>query len=109
MNSADATREIKDKALSMGASVVNQSGILSGLDRIPLINQVQFGSEGSADDTAATVSGYIGDRIYIAYGIGIYEPIAVLTARLYFSARLWLEIVSRLENSADLYYSFEIQ
>jgi len=95
-------------ALSMGADVVNQSGVLSGLDRIPLINQVQFGSEGSADDTAATVSGYIGDRIYIAYGIGIYEPITVLTVRLYFSARMWLEVVSRLENSVDLYYSFDI-
>jgi autotransporter translocation and assembly factor TamB len=96
-------------ALSMGASVVNQSGVLAELDRLPLISGVQFGSEGSADDTAATVSGYIGDRIYISYGIGIYEPITVLTARLYFSARLWLEVVSRLENSVDLYYSFEIR
>ncbi len=95
-------------AVSMGASVVNQSGVLSGFDRLPGISQVEFGTEGSAEETAATVGGYIGDRIYLSYGIGIYEPIAVITARLYLSARLWLEVVSRLENSADLYYSFEI-
>jgi hypothetical protein len=31
-----------------------------------------------------------------------------LTARLYLQARLWLEVVSGLENSVDLYYRFEI-
>jgi autotransporter translocation and assembly factor TamB len=96
-------------ALAMGADVVNQSGVLSNFDRLPGISQVQLGAEGEADDTAATVSGYIGDRIYIAYGVGIYEPINVLTARLYLSARLWIEVVSRLENSVDLYYSFDIR
>ena len=96
-------------ALSVGADAVNQSGVLSGFERLPGISQVQFGSEGTADETAATVGGYIGDRLYLSYGIGIYEPINVLTARLYITAKLWLEVVSRLENSADLYYSFEIR
>ncbi|KAA1193909.1 hypothetical protein F0M18_00225 [Pseudohalioglobus sediminis] len=95
-------------ALSLGADVVNRSGIVSGLNRLPLLNNVAFGAMGEADDTAATVSGYIGDRIYLSYGIGLYEPINVLTARLYLQSRLWLEVVSRLENSVDLYYSFDI-
>ena len=76
---------------------------------MPLISNVAFGTSGEADDTAATVSGYIGERIYLSYGIGIYEPINVLTARLYLQSRLWLEVVSRLENSIDLYYAFEIE
>jgi autotransporter translocation and assembly factor TamB len=96
-------------ALAVGADAVNQSGVLSGFDRLPGISQVRLASEGTADETAATVGGYIGDRLYISYGIGIYEPIAVLTARLYLTARLWLEVVSRLENSVDLYYSFKIR
>jgi translocation and assembly module TamB len=95
-------------ALSMGASVVNQSGIVAELNRLPLISDVSFGASGAEDDTAATVSGYVGSRLYLSYGRGLYEPINELTARLYLQSRLWLEVVSRLENSADLYYSFDI-
>ncbi|PLW69404.1 translocation/assembly module TamB domain-containing protein [Pseudohalioglobus lutimaris] len=96
-------------ALSLGADVVNRSGIVSGLNRLPLISNIAFGATGEQDDTAATVSGYIGNRIYVSYGIGLYEPINVLTARLYLQSRLWLEVMSRLENSVDLYYSFDIR
>ncbi|MFV8816621.1 translocation/assembly module TamB domain-containing protein [Haliea sp. E17] len=95
-------------ALSVGADVVNQSGIVEGLNRLPLINNVAFGSSGEEDETAATVGGYLGDRIYLSYGVGLYEPINEFTARLYLQSRLWLEVVSRLENSVDLYYSFDI-
>jgi translocation and assembly module TamB len=95
-------------ALSVGTGLVNQSGIVEGLNSLPGLRNVEFGAEGSEDDTAATVSGYIGDRIYLSYGVGLYEPVNILTARLYLQARLWLEVVSRLESSVDLYYSFDI-
>jgi autotransporter translocation and assembly factor TamB len=95
-------------AIAVGAGVINETGVVSEINRIPGISNVKFGAEGVEDDTAATVSGYIGERIYLSYGVGIYEPINVLTARLYLQARLWLEVVSRLENSIDIYYSFDI-
>ena len=95
-------------ALSLASGVVNRSSLVSELNRIPGISNVEFGAQGSEDDTAATLSGYIGERIYLSYGFGLYEPVNVLTARFYLSARLWLEVVSSLENSADLYYSFDI-
>lgn len=95
-------------AISMGASLVNQTGVLGKLDKVPGISGVEFGADGSNDDTTATVSGYIGSRIYLSYGVGLYEPINVLTARLYLQTQLWLEVVSSLENSLDLYYSFDI-
>ncbi len=96
-------------ALSLGTGLVNQSALVTELNRIPGISNIAFGAEGSNEsDTAATVGGYIGERLYLSYGMGIYEPINVLTARLYLYTRLWLEVVSRLENSVDLYYSFDI-
>lgn len=95
-------------ALSVGTGLVNQSGIVEELNRLPGLRNVEFGAEGSEDETAATVSGYIGERIYLSYGVGLYEPVNILTARLYLQARLWLEVVSRLESSVDLYYSFDI-
>lgn len=95
-------------ALSLAGTVVNRSGLVSTINEVPGISNVSFGAEGSEADTAATVSGYVGERLYLSYGIGIYEPVNVLTARFFLRTRLWLEVVSRLENSLDLYYSFDL-
>ncbi len=103
--SADGTT----MALSMGSTMLNQSGVFGALDKLPGINSVGLSAEGSDDDTTATIGGYLGQRIYLSYGVGLYEPINVLTARLYLQTRLWLEVVSSLENSLDLYYSFDIE
>ena len=97
-------------ALSLGSGLVNQTALVEELNQIPGISNVAFGAEGTNEtDTAATVGGYIGERLFLSYGMGIYEPINVLTVRLYLRTRLWLEVVSRLENSVDLYYSFDIK
>lgn len=95
-------------ALSLGTGIVNRSAVVEELNRLPGLSNVEFGAETVEDDTAATVSGYLGERIYLSYGVGLYEPVNVLTARLYLQTRLWLEVVSRLESSVDLYYSFDI-
>ena len=95
-------------ALSLAGSVVNRSSLVSAINDVPGISDVRLSAEGSAEDAAATVGGFVGQRLYLAYGIGLYEPINVMTARLFIQTRLWLEVVSRLENSVDLYYAFDI-
>ena len=96
-------------ALSLGLGAVNRTGLVEGINRIPGVSDFTIGTDGEADNTTATVSGYVGERLYLAYGVGVYEPINVLTTRLYLQARLWLEVVSGLDNSADIYYSFDIE
>ena len=96
-------------ALSMGSTVLNQSSVFNSLNQLPGINSIELSAEGSDEDTTATIGGYLGQRIYLSYGVGLYEPINVLTARLYLQTRLWFEVVSSLENSLDLYYSFDIE
>ncbi|MCB1705336.1 MAG: translocation/assembly module TamB domain-containing protein [Halioglobus sp.] len=95
-------------ALSLASGVVNRSELVTELNRIPGLSNVSFGAQGTESDTAATISGYLGERLYLSYGVGIYEPVNVLTTRFYFRSRLWLEVVSSIENSLDLYYSFDI-
>jgi translocation and assembly module TamB len=41
------------------------------------------------------------------YGIDVDEPIHELTIRLFLMSRLGVETISGLENSADIYYSFD--
>ncbi|MEO1081618.1 MAG: translocation/assembly module TamB domain-containing protein [Pseudomonadota bacterium] len=101
--SADGTA----MALSLGASALNQSGVLAPLNSLPGLSGVTIGAEGTDEDMSATISAYVGNRLYLSYGLGIYEPINALTARLYLRSRLWLEVVSRLESSFDLYYRFD--
>ena len=95
-------------ALSVGASALNQTSLVRSLNRVPGLSNVSLGTDSDGSGTAATISGYVGDRLYLSYGLGLYEPVNTLTARLYLRARLWLETVSALENSVDLYYRFDI-
>ena len=92
----------------IGFGVTNSVGLFDQLEKIPLINNIAVDTEGEGDSTQATISGYIGNRVYLKYGIGVYEPINELTVRLFLLNRLWLEIVSGIEQSSDLYYSFDI-
>ncbi|NQZ89794.1 MAG: translocation/assembly module TamB domain-containing protein [Colwellia sp.] len=90
--------------IALGSAITNFSGVLTQIERLPLINRIEI----DGDDKQASIAGYLGDQVYIKYGIGIIEPINELTVRFYFLSRLWVETVSGLENSADIYYSFDI-
>ncbi|MCF1428245.1 MAG: translocation/assembly module TamB domain-containing protein [Shewanella sp.] len=61
------------------------------------------------DDGKVAISGYIGDRLMVKYGIGVFNPGYELTVRYYLLTRLYLEAVSgTLDQSLDLYYSFDL-
>lgn len=87
-------------ALAMTSSLAQSSGLFGNL---------QFGIEGSDQRTRASVGGYIGERIFLSYGVGIYEPVNTVTVRLDLLRNLWMEVVSGLQNSADVYYSWSIK
>jgi len=108
--SLDAGTENSTVAASflVGFGVTNSVGLFDQIEKIPLISNIAVDTEGEGEKTQATVSGYIGERIYMKYGIGVYEPINELTVRLFLLNRLWLEVVSGIEQSTDLYYSFDI-
>ena len=91
--------------VALGSAITNFSGVLTQIEKLPLINRIEI----DGDDKQASIAGYLGDQVYIKYGIGIIEPINELTVRFYLLSRLWVETVSGLENSADLYYSFDIK
>jgi len=95
-------------SMLIGFGVTNSVGLFDQLEKIPLISNIAVDTEGEGDATQATISGYVGNRVYLKYGIGVYEPINELTVRLFLLNRLWLEIVSGIEQSSDIYYSFDI-
>ncbi|WP_448214063.1 translocation/assembly module TamB domain-containing protein [Colwellia sp. MEBiC06753] len=91
--------------LAIGTTLANSTNIVESLEKIGVLNQIEIdGSDGQA-----SISGYLGERVYIKYGVGVTEPINELTVRLYLFSRIWVETVSGLENSADIYYSYDIK
>ncbi|MBT1062183.1 translocation/assembly module TamB domain-containing protein [Bowmanella sp. Y26] len=98
-------------AANQGIGITGASGLTDALNNIPLISDITLDTETDAasGDSLATVSGYIGERIYLKYGVGILEPVTQITVRFYLMNQLWLEAVSSLERSMDLYYSFEVK
>ena len=93
----------------IGFGVTNSVGLFNKIEELPLISNIAINTEVEGDTTQATISGYLGNRIYLKYGIGVFEPINELTVRLYLLNRLWIEVVSGLEQSGDIYYSFDIE
>ncbi|WP_136038004.1 translocation/assembly module TamB domain-containing protein [Candidatus Colwellia aromaticivorans] len=95
-------------SMLIGFGVTNSVGLFDQIEKLSLISNIALDTEGEGETTQATISGYIGNRVYLKYGVGVYEPINELTVRLYLLNRLWLEIVSGFEQSSDLYYSFDV-
>jgi hypothetical protein len=59
-------------------------------------NQAQF-----------VVGQYLNPRLYVGYGIGIYEPISTLRVRYLLSARWTIEAITGDQQSADILWRFE--
>ena len=88
---------------ALGAALANYSGVLKQIEKLPLVNNVEI--EGSSEQVS--IAGYIGKKVYVKYGVGVEELGDELTIRLFLMSRLWLETISGLENSIDIYYSFD--
>ncbi len=86
-------------ALAMTSGLMQSQGILMG---------VSLGVDGRDSKARAAMGGYVSDRIYMSYGIGLYTPINTLTVRMDILRNFWLEVVSGLDNSADVYYAWKI-
>ena len=70
------------------------------------ISNVQLNAN---DDGKLAISGFIGDRLLLKYGYGVFDPGYELTVRYYLLSKLYLESVSSaLGQSLDIYYRFDI-
>ncbi|GGI84797.1 DUF490 domain-containing protein [Shewanella gelidii] len=67
-------------------------------------NNVQLDAN---DDGRFAISGYLGEKLMVKYGVGVLTPGYEITARYFLLSQLYLEAVSgTLGQSLDLYYSF---
>lgn len=78
----------------LAQSIANRFGLASA----------QIETKGAIDNASLILGTYLSPRLYVNYGIGLFEPVTTLRIR-YMVSRLWtLEAESAVENSADLLY-----
>ncbi|TKB49653.1 autotransporter assembly complex protein TamB [Ferrimonas aestuarii] len=95
-------------ALNLG--LAQTGGIINTIGEGLGFNNVNVAPEGDGDDQQVAISGYLGEKIFLKYGFGIYEPNTEITIRYYLQSRLWLEGVnSTLRDTLDIYYSFDLE
>ncbi|QOL25228.1 translocation/assembly module TamB domain-containing protein [Thalassotalea sp. LPB0316] len=105
---ADQSNQSVTTATSIGSATLSVLGVTDMVEELTGIRQLEIDTYGEGDDTQVTVSGMVTDHIYLKYGIGVYQPLNEITMRLYLIQQSWLETVSGLNNSIDIYYSFYI-
>ncbi|MBY5920902.1 translocation/assembly module TamB domain-containing protein [Ferrimonas balearica] len=98
---------------ALGLGVNTTQGVFTTIGEGLGFQNVVLDTESEGEDTQVTISGYLGKRLFLKYGVGVFgESINELTVRYYLLQRLWLEAVSAVsettEQSLDLYYSFDI-
>ncbi|MGS0680070.1 translocation/assembly module TamB domain-containing protein [Shewanella sp. 125m-7] len=110
-------------------SIDQNSGLMMGA-ALSLSSQIDGGAIGNIGNTAAgiiekigfsnvqldanddgrfAISGFIGDKLMVKYGVGVFNPGYEMTVRYYLLSQLYLESVSgSIEQSLDLYYRFDL-
>ncbi|MBY6093323.1 translocation/assembly module TamB domain-containing protein [Ferrimonas balearica] len=112
LNSSDGGSALFASA-ALGLGVNTTEGVFTTIGEGLGFQNVVLDTESDGEDTQVTISGYLGKRLFLKYGVGVFgESINELTVRYYLLQRLWLEAVSaaaeNTEQSLDLYYSFDI-
>ena len=95
-------------ALALGNSRANQTleniGDRLGVDDIG----IGSGAGESSDEAAFTVGKYLSPKLYVSYGIGLFNPVSTLSLRYTLSSRWRLETQSSgVATGGDLIYSID--
>lgn len=91
----------------LGVGMSGISGIASAMATSMGLENVQFNTQGSGDETQVAVQGYITRKLRVSYGYGVFNSVGEFKLRYELMRNLYAEFVSSLDQAVDLVYSFE--
>jgi translocation and assembly module TamB len=71
------------------------------------LESATFESSGGLDQTALVLGKYLSPRLYVSYGLGLFEPINTFRIRYILNKRFTLQAESGAGTSADILYTRE--
>jgi translocation and assembly module TamB len=98
-------QELHNAAMSLGLGgggfLAEQVGETFGIEEV----DIEAGS--TADEATLFIGKYLSPRLYISYGIGLFEPVSTLRIRYQISSKWMVQTEYGIESGADLIYKIE--
>ena len=94
--------------LLMTLGLGTTTGLLNSIVGVFGMDGVQLGSSGNGDDTQVELQTYLTNKIRLSYGYGVFNSVNEFKLRYELLRRLYVELVSSLDQSVDLIYSFDM-
>ncbi len=102
--SSSEGNQASNSAAILGANMLGMALAPSlGLDEA----RIDTGSSSSENKAQFVVGRYLSPRLFVGYGVGIYEPISTLRIRYLLSARWSIEVITGDQQSTDLLWRIE--
>jgi translocation and assembly module TamB len=71
------------------------------------IEDFQMGTSSNEEGSAVQLSGYVSERIFVEYGVGLFDRTNAFILRYQLTEKLFVETASGIDSTIDLIYSFE--
>lgn len=98
------------QALSRAATALGLAGgerLAQNLGGRVGLDDIRIDSDGAVDQSELIVGRYLSPRLYVSYGIGVFNAISTLRTRYELSRRWTLNTETGVESAADLLYTLE--
>ncbi|OOF52432.1 autotransporter assembly complex protein TamB [Rodentibacter trehalosifermentans] len=94
-------------AALLGMGLAKSGKLVGGIGEAFGIQDLNLGTAGVGDSSKVQVSGNIGKRLQIKYGVGLFDGLAEVTLRYRLLPQLYFQSVSSTNQVFDLLYQFE--
>ena len=102
----DSSALLSQAAVSLGAAT-GESVLQDYADKLGIRNFQITAGEGDSG-TEVQLSGYVNPRLFVRYGMGMFEDVNSLTMRYKLRRNLFLEAVSSTASTLDLLWTFQV-
>jgi translocation and assembly module TamB len=95
-----ASGNLVNKALS-ALGIGGSTQVINALGRDIGLSSARIETEGDLQDASLVVGKFLSPRVYISYGVGLFDPVSTLRLRYILSSKLTLLAEAGRETSAD--------
>ena len=106
-NSGEAGSSGSVGAALLGLGLAKSGKVVGGIGEAFGIQDLNLGTAGIGDSSKVQVSGNIGKRLQVKYGVGLFDGLAEVTLRYRLMPQLYFQSVSSTNQVFDLLYQFE--
>ena len=104
-NSGEAGASVGAALLGLG--LAKSGKVVGGIGEAFGIQDLNLGTAGVGDSSKVQVSGNIGKRLQVKYGVGLFDGLAEVTLRYRLMPQLYFQSITSTNQVFDLLYQFE--